>query len=440
MITGMTVSQSQSEAEPLLGGRHVPTYPPFSAWKQAHNPAVTSVLNEARPAGPLGIYLHIPFCQKKCDYCYLLSFVGQAAQVINEYVETLVDEMEIYASQNAIAGRPVEFVYFGGGTPSMLSSEQIRELVAGLKRALPWDGVREITFECAPKSVRATFVEALLDLGITRLSLGVQSLDDELLHLNGRIHLRADVLRAYQTMREAGSEYVNLDLMCGLPGETDESWKRTMDEIIQLQPESISIYQTELPCNTEVHRRVQAGMAVATLVPWDSKRARLETAFDALAQAGYTIVSGYTAVKNPERHTFVYQEHLSRGLDLVGLGTGAFGYVQGVHYENETALDTYGTSVRSGILPLRRSYPLSPRDRMIREFVLQLKFGFVEASAWRDKFGVDIVEELKRPLGELKEKGFLTVEQQNVRLTDRGLLSVDWLTPTFFDVPFRQGS
>jgi len=434
----MPVAESSApELEPLAGDYCVATYPPVAAWKAEHNPALVTALGNPRPASPLAIYIHVPFCQKKCDYCYLVSSAGQAGHVINDYVETVLDELNFYSAFTTVAGRRLHSVYFGGGTPSVLSSEQARELIGGMKSVLPWKGIEEVTFECAPRSIRATFIETLLDLGVTRFSMGVQSLEDALLSANGRIHQMADVARAFEILRETGCRELNVDLMCGLPGETEAPWRDTVSRIIDLQPESVSVYQTEIRANTRTYTAWQAGALPIDLVSWEIKRERLAYAFSQLEANGYSVVSAYTAVKDPARDRLKYDDHLSRGGDVLGLGVAAFGYLEGIHYLNETALDSYSASVNSAVLPLARAFPLSPRDRFVREFVLQLKLGCAARDYFREKFSLDVVRAFETELIGLTGRGLLVVSNGEVRLTRAGLLRIDRLLPRFFDAAFR---
>jgi coproporphyrinogen III oxidase-like Fe-S oxidoreductase len=156
-----------------------------------------------------------------------------------------------------------------------------------------------------------------------------------------------------------------------------------------------------------------------------------------MAKAGYTTVSAYSAVKDPEAHRHEYENHMWKGGDVIGLGLGAYGYAQGVHYQNETSLLAYSNAIHERRLPIKRSYPLSARDQAIREFVLQAKSGCVERQALSDRHGVDVVTEMGGALSDLAEKGMLAVTPTAVKLTDRGRLRVDWLSPTFFDLPFK---
>lgn len=423
--------------EPVAGNYFVAAYPPFSAWDSAQVPALHEALAQPAPAAPLGLYVHLPFCQKKCDYCYYLSYIAQPAAVVDRYLDAVVREMELYAAQPGVKGRPVSFAYFGGGTPSTLSSAQVRRLGDGLRRALAWDNIKEVTFECAPRSVRHEFLESLREMGVTRVSMGVQSFDNELLKLNGRVHLAKDVSRAYSMLREAGFGWVNLDLMCGLLGETEEKWRESVRRVIELGPDSVTIYQTEIPHNTKLYRELTAGALPAPPLSWDIKRARLDEGFRELERAGYTVVSAYNAVKDPQRHRFLYQDYLWRGADMLGLGVAAFGYFGGVHSQNQVTLEQYEAAVERSELPVKRAFKLSIHDQLVREFILQLKLGEVPIAPFHERFGLNIVVQFYATLRMFANEGWITVSDEAVRLTRRGLLRVDRLLPRFYDSRFQ---
>ncbi len=430
------LSQVQPD-EPVAGNYFVAAYPPFSCWQPGQVPAVEEALQQPPPDAPVGLYVHVPFCQKKCDYCYYLSYVNQHPEVIHRYLEAVGHELGAYARRPGLQGRPVSFVYFGGGTPSMLTTDQVHDLAHRLQSALPWNGVQEVTFECAPRSVRRDFLEALREIGVTRVSMGVQSFDDALLKLNGRVHLAEDVTRAYAWIQEAGFDWVNLDLMTGLMGETWENWRESVRRIIELAPESVTVYQTEIPCNTQLYRDWRAGSLPGDPVSWEVKRARLDYAFGELSRAGYAVVSAYSAVKDPVRHRFLYQDYLWRGGDMLGLGVASFSYFGGVHFQNEVTLENYLDRVRQGMLPHQRAIRLTERDQLVREFILQLKWGEVEAAPFRAKFGVDLMECFAEALEALAARNRLTFSQSGVQLTGEGLLRVDGILPHFYDRQYQ---
>jgi oxygen-independent coproporphyrinogen-3 oxidase len=273
-------------------------------------------------------------------------------------------------------------------------------------------------------------LQTLRTAGITRLSLGVQQLDDDVLLQNGRVHAVADVLRAYERIRRIGFDIVNLDLIVGLIGETEESFLHGLERIVELEPDSVTIYQLEIPPNTPLFRSMRDGSLASPPPSWEIKRARLARAFDSLERAGYTVVTSYCAVRDPQRCRFVYQDAQYRGADLLGIGASSFSYLNGFHQQNRTKLADYVDSLADGRLPLGRAYELEPHERLVREFVLQLKLGDVDLGALRAKYAAEPA--FSATLAAFESAGWLTVDGERVSLTRAGLLRADRMIPEFY--------
>ncbi len=421
------------QPEPATGNYFVSTYPPFSCWTEAATADFRSLLEHA-PAGPeqlpLGLYVHIPFCIERCQYCYYLSH-DERPQEIDGYLEAVSGELSRYARLPALAGRSLAFVYFGGGTPSILSAPRIERLMRAMQRAMPWTHVREASFECAPRSVTRDKLRVLADHGVTRISMGVQQMNDEVLQANGRVHLVADVERASEAIRQVGFHTTNLDLMVGLVGETDDSFLSSLERVIQLEPESITIYQLEIPLNTPLYRALRAG-TVTDMASWDRKRARLGQGMTRLENAGYRWRSAYTAVRDGARHPFVYQDEQYRGADLLGVGTSAFSYLEGIHQQNRASLEGYLATCAQGELPQWRGHVLTEEERLVRETILQLKLGRIRRDWFRDRHGVDVMARFAVPLAEMQQRGWLEANGDGVTMTREGLLRVDRLVRAFY--------
>ncbi len=427
-------STASDPSEPTFGSYFVSTYPPFSQWSPDEVPHVQRVLLKATPTqnAPFGLYVHVPFCAQRCDYCYYLSHAGKTQDDHREYVAALLEEALMYREMPALSERSLRFVYFGGGTPSMLDNASIRTLLTGLRKRFSWDRVEEATFECAPQTVTESKLRILRDAGITRLSLGVQSFNDEVLKLNGRVHLRKDVERAYERIRRIDFNVVNLDLIVGLPGESDDSVDQSLERVIELVPESITIYQLEIPQNTPLYRVASGGKPSATVPSWHVKRVRLARCFERLEGAGYTVRSAYAAVRDPDRHRFVYQDEQYRGADLLGIGLSSFSYLAGVHFQNIVDFDAYLEAVSRREFPVLRAHALSREERLIREIVLQLKLGRIDAAYFAKKFGVEILSYLKRPFQRLANRGWLAIDAEGALVTREGLIRIDRILKEFY--------
>ena len=424
-------------AEPEVGSYFVATYPPFSVWSPeavAHD-AQPALLAPPVPGTPLGLYLHIPFCRKRCHFCYFRVYTDKNAQEIGQYLDVLAREWEMYAAQPAIAGRPLNFVYFGGGTPSFLSTSQLQGLVGRLTAITPWDQAEEITFECEPGTLTQHKLTAIRKMGVTRLSLGVENFDDRILEINGRAHRSPEIETAYNFARSLQFPQINIDLIAGMLGESDDNWQRNIERTVALAPDSITIYQMELPYNTTISKDLlqKTGQMTGSLAGWDTKRRWVQQAFEALERAGYSIGSAYTAVKDPERTKFIYRDRLWQGADMAGLGVASFGHVNGVHLQNTDTWESYSAAIVNGELPLGRAYRPTPEERMRRELVLQLKKGRLDPAYFAAKYRADIVTQFQPQWDALRAEGYLAqAAAAGVLLTRDGLMRVDSLLPRFF--------
>jgi oxygen-independent coproporphyrinogen-3 oxidase len=426
-------------AEPEVGSYFVANYPPFSTWtaEAVAREAAPALHAPGNPATPLGLYLHIPFCRKRCHFCYFRVYTDKNAQEINGYLDVLAREWEMYAALPAVAGRPLNFVYFGGGTPSFLSTQQLQGLVDRLTAITPWTSAEEITFECEPGTLTEHKLTAIRRMGVTRLSLGVENFDDRILEINGRAHRSPEIGKAYAFARGLGFPQINIDLIAGMLGETEENWQRCVQKTIELEPDSVTIYQMELPYNTTISKdilqKTHQLTGTDTLTGWDTKRRWVQDAFDALTAAGYATSSAYTAVRDPKTATFMYRDRLWQGADMAGLGVASFGHMNGVHLQNKDTWEAYSEAVGRGELPLGRAYRPTPEERMRRELILQLKKGRLDPAYFSVKYGTDIVEHFAPQWASLRADGYLSqADGSAVRLSREGLGRVDSLLPRFF--------
>ena len=420
-----------------LGNYFIANYPPFAFWKREFvAAAATSLATPPRPGTPLGLYLHIPFCRKRCKFCYFRVYTDKNASDVSVYLDAITKEIELLSRTESVGGRKLDYVYFGGGTPSYLSASQLRTLMERVQTLMPWDAAREVAFECEPGTLQQHKLQTLKDLGVTRLSLGVENFKPEILKYNGRAHLEEEIHRAFGWARDLGFPQINIDLIAGMAGEDWDNWKVCVDKTLALSPDSVTIYQMELPYNTVFSKELKVigadepAMAVAD---WPTKRAWVEYAFARFVAAGYEISSAYTVVKSKQTAQFVYRDALWHGADMFGTGVASFGHVNGVHIQNVDTWEEYVAKLDRGELPLGRAFPTTPRQRLVRELILQLKTGGVEAAYFRAKFGADIHAEFAAAFHKLEHDGWLTVTPAGAALTPAGLLQIDRQLPAFFE-------
>ena len=438
-IVPLEITPEIAPAATEVGSYFISNYPPFSLWNRD---AVTEIraafASEPDRSVPMGLYLHIPFCRKRCKFCYFRVYTNQNANAISRYVEGLAKEVELLSQQPAVPGRELKFVYFGGGTPSYLSSKQLRFLRDELSRSVSWDHAEEVTFECEPGTLSLEKLETLKDIGITRISLGVENFNDRILEENGRAHLSPEIFRAYDWIQQVGFPQVNIDLIAGMVGETDENWQNCIDQARKLKPDNLTVYQMELPFNTLISKEMKEQGTASPVANWETKRRWVDEAMNAFEAEGYHISSGNELVRNPATDHFIYRDNVWRGCDLLAAGVSSFGHFQGVHYQNLDQLEEYLTTVESGQLPINRALRPTAHQRLIREMILQMKEGHITAGPFRSKFGVNILEEFAKPLAAQQAKGYLKIEGEDIYLTRKGLLQADTLLPEYFEVQHRE--
>ncbi|MCC6588128.1 MAG: coproporphyrinogen III oxidase family protein [Bryobacterales bacterium] len=433
-MTAVTTTLGDPAEGTRPGNYFVSNYPPYSVWDTASIARALEALDSPpAAANPLGVYLHVPFCRKRCHFCYFKVYTDKNAGEVEGYIETMVEEMKLHAAKPFIGGRKPSFVYFGGGTPSYISTTQLGRLAEAAKRLLPWDEAEEVAFECEPGTITEPKLKAIKEIGVTRLSLGIENYNDEILKANGRAHLSKEIDRSYAYARSAGFEAINIDLIAGMVGETEENWRECVRKTIDLAPESVTVYQMEVPYNTTIFKEMKVfGQEVAPVASWQLKREWVKYAFAELEKAGYTVGSAYTAVKDPQKTKFLYRDLLWRGADMLGLGVASFSHVQGMHFQNEHEFERYRERVAKGEIPVCRALETSADDRLIREYILQMKLGRVGRRYFVDKFGVDPHERFAGALGKLSEAGLAAVGDDGVELTRDGLMRVDGLLHQFF--------
>ena len=230
-----------------------------------------------------------------------------------------------------------------------------------------------------------------------------------------------------------GFPQINIDLIAGMLEETEANWHACVAKTVDLAPDSVTIYEMEIPYNTTIYQRMKSeGRLEAPVADWATKRRWVKEAFAALEQAGYTVASAYTAVKDKSRTRFVYRDQLWAGADLASIGVASFGHIGGTHYQNRHDFDSYLAPLQEGHLPVYRALTPTADERLIREFILQLKLGRLSLGYFREKFGVDPAQRFADPLGRLQEAGHLTREDDVLVLTRDALLQVDRLIQEFY--------
>ena len=375
---------------------------------------------------PLSLYVHIPFCRAKCGYCDFNSYAGQE-HLIPSYARALAQEARLWSE--AAGGRPVETVYFGGGTPSLVPLSEMRLIMGALGDCFALAAEAEVSLEANPGTVDEAYLRGLRGLGFNRLSLGVQSFDDGELGALGRIHSAEEAREAYEAARAAGFDNINLDLMLGLPGQVVGQWRRSLEEALVLRPEHLSLYALTVEEGTPLAREVAQGSVPA---PDPDVQADMYVwAEDRLARAGYEHyeISNWALPDRHCRHNLTYWENR----EYVGLGAGAHSYMDGVRSANAVHPAEYlrlvgeaGASGERGHARMGQVVSVERVDEalaMADTLILGLRLvEGVSLSGFRERFGVELSERYGDRLRELAQAGLVETADGYLRLTPRGRL------------------
>lgn len=364
-----------------------------------------------------GIYIHIPFCIRKCGYCDFLS--APADEPLQRlYAERVADEIRQFVQT---AGGPdkmpvVDTVFFGGGTPSILPLAGLEQIVIALTDSFTILDGAEVTIECNPGTADKEKFDAYRGMGINRLSLGMQSAVDQELESLGRIHTCSDALEAFHMAREAGFENINLDLMSAIPGQTMESWQFTLRRAAGMRPEHLSAYSLIVEENTPFYERYHDNPPVDE----DTDRAMYAVTGNILGDSGYERyeISNYAREGFACRHNIKYWS----GDDYIGFGLGASSKTGCTRYKNEVDFARYMDQIRQG-KPVRAvEEVLDTTGEMSEFFILGLrKTGGVSRSEFQSRFAADVDEIYGDCIQKSVKEGLLELAGDRIRFTERGL-------------------
>ena len=364
----------------------------------------------------ISIYIHIPLCVKKCAYCDFASFAGRMAQR-ESYVKAVCCEMR---TQAAFFGRRrVKTVFFGGGTPTLLTGAQVQEIMDTLRACFDLLPDAEITMEGNPGTVSLDSLRAYRAAGVNRLSLGVQSMDDNLLAAVGRIHTAAQATEAVLLAREAGFDNLNLDLMYGLPGQNAQQWADTLRAAIALAPQHLSCYSLILEEGTQLFDQVEAGTCAP--LPEEDTVCEMDNITQRLTrEAGYVQyeVSNYAKCGKACRHNIVYWECEP----YLGLGLSAHSDMDGRRFYNPQSWEDYLAMAESGGLLREQEGDCSEKERMFERMMMGLRqVRGTDSARFKRDFGVSPEAVWPRTIADMKARNLMTHNNERIRLTERGM-------------------
>ena len=375
---------------------------------------------------PIGLYLHIPFCTAKCGYCDFNSYANHE-HLIPSYAETLVKEAALW--RDVVGRRPVETVFFGGGTPSLNPVGEMAKILEGMRASFAIAPDAEVALEANPGSVTTEYLRGLRELGFNRLSIGVQSFDDEELVALDRIHTGDDARAAYVAARDAGFDNVNLDLIYGLCDQPIEAWQRSLEEALALAPEHLSLYALTVEEGTPLARDVARGRV--TPPDPDVQAEHYEWTEERLARAGYEHyeISNWARPGRRCKHNLVYWQNR----EYLGLGAGAHSHLDGVRFSSVLLPNRYAELVDESaasfandigaMMHVIGAETITPALAMADTLILGLRLiEGVDVRVFARRHGVEIDSVHGDLLREFVGYGLLERTETHLRLTPRGRL------------------
>ena len=365
------------------------------------------------------MYLHVPFCVKRCGYCSF-NTAPYLEAAVPRFVRAVLAEIDRVAAAPWAPGVAARTVFLGGGTPSLLSVEDMGALLDRLRARFPLAADAEVTVECNPDGLTRDRLAGYLAAGVTRISLGVQSLDDRLLPAIDRLHDAGDARAAFRAARAAGFDDVSADLMYGLPNLDEATWERTVAEVIAWQPDHLSAYALTLDEGS-----LWRPGAVPGLPPEDAVAAQYRrlTALAAAAGFEHYEVSNFARPGHRSAHNQIYW----RAEEYLGLGPGACGFLGAVRYANARSLERYCATVEAGALPVATHETLTERQMLAERLILGLRVADGIPEAWLDERVALDRGRLPDVLAAWRDRGLLAIADGRARLTEDGFLLSDAL-------------
>lgn len=380
------------------------------------------------------VYIHVPFCSTRCRYCaFYSSPLGRgvdpvSSPVVRDYVDTLFMELAHWGDR--LGGSPVQTVFFGGGTPSLLPPRVIALVMERLGRYFDLAPKAEVTLEANPESLRGGHrVAQYLEAGINRLSIGIQTLDESMLRMLGRPHKAQDSLHAAFLAREAGCVNINVDLMWGLPGQSVRQWLQTLKDVVRMSPDHISAYGLTLEPGTPLELDVEEGRLM--LPPEREQNIMFMEGAALLEQHGYLHyeISNFARMGFQCRHNMGYWE----GEDYLGLGPSATSTIAGRRWTNPASQKAWDVRIREGSLG-QDVEELTPQTRVLELLMLRLRTARgLRVKAYREMTGRDFVRDHQRLVQALHENGLIRIRNGYLRLTRRGMLVSNSILSNLFE-------
>jgi len=411
-----------------LNGQHeLPTreefytnYPFYKYWNASNNQKLLS-------AEGINIYIHIPFCIQICDYCFYMKELIKSKDQVDDYVDSLCIEIQMVSEKFNLANRRVNSIYIGGGTPSVLTEKQFRKLIETLKQYHLIEDP-EFAFEAEPGTFNKSKLEWLKACGVNRISMGVQSFDDEVIRLSSRKHTAAQAINSIKIVKEVGGFELNIDLLSGLAGESMQSWEQSVHTALEQETDMLTIYKMKTYANTNFFKKGVHHNEIY-LPSQTEEIAFISKAMEIVMSANYHLWSTFAFTKNGCQSKYI--EYTWRGQDMIAYGASSFGKIGNLNYQNVNNIQQYSDKIKAHTIPIYRTYSMSYKDMIVKELLLcAIRLLSYKKSEFIDKFGFDYFDLIPELIRELVHKGYITDDRKELVLTRQGVLFGDFVSKT----------
>ena len=405
-------------------------YPPFSLLKNISEKEIflnNNPLEQAKEGEPLSLYVHTPFCIKKCIFCCYFTVQGCSKSNKEDYISILKKEIKLLLKKRYLQFRKISSMYWGGGTPTLLNERQITDLMFYLKDNFEITPNAEICCETTPEEAKMRKLECLIKNGFNRLSIGVQTFDDDLLRLYNRLHTGKEAINAFKMSQKAGFNHINIDLMFGLSGQTIRMWKRNLEIAEVLRPTNVTTYPFSF---VNAFGGLIISKRLKKHLPSEEERLLMHAmAIEKFVGNGYIQITPYQFISS-RRYSFRQQEFKAKNGENYGFGASARSFINNVEFRKRPSLLHYYQALEQDKFPVVRGRRLDRKEQMIKFFIGSLektsginrKEGGVDKTLFQRMFGLSVNEAFKEELTILKNLGLISESDCYIHFTYLGLL------------------
>jgi len=364
------------------------------------------------------LYVHIPFCPRKCDFCYFTSFsVGKEKMI--KYMERLCEDIKEYGNNCRAQSKIISAIYIGGGTPTFLPEELLRQLFNAIYESFLLSDDCEICVETRPgPEMTSSKILLLKQLGVNRISMGVQSFDSDVLLANGRYCDAKQSIILYNNLLSTGFDFINIDIMSGMNGETEKTWQSTINQLLDLQPANITIYKMQRYENSKMAKNnAHTHSGIST----EKELEQTKIFYGSMKQSGYFLSTSTYSFSKAPKYLNKYRQYRNDGAEIVALGLSSNGYINGHVYQSIYDLNSYLN--RKTVIS--NAYFMNQNEITIRGLMLGLKSGMIDRALYKKHFGKDPLELYNKQISHMEQDQLISISPDAILLANDAIYYID---------------